>query len=321
MRFLKIIQYIVPFLVFVSIFNCSKDSKKITSPAEKPEYSLVFDHGDGELCYYPRVSSNGRYLAIEREEIVSPPGYVSHIWLHDINTGETHQLTSNPDDGYYDDRNLRFSDDDSKIYFLRTHWRLNGTYKRTLCRIAFEGSEKNAEQLLDGGMSIYCFDLLPHESRLLIAYYNLVNLEYHTGFLNLETSSITQLTHLAGQRHNCLVPLPDGSGFIASSGLAGSDLFSYKLTRHNFNAKPSEHLDWPSLEYLVWELSIDKKGNRLIVHQGVCNKSLTHSVSLEGGSADRLLTEYWLPRDAFWGPDDYIYFTVYGNVMRYGPLD
>ena len=67
-------------------------------------------------------------------------------------------------------------------------------------------------------------------------------------------------------------------------------------------------------------LSINPKGDRLLVHQGVCTESATHSLPLSGGSATRLLTEYSTPRDAIWGPDDYIYFTENGNVMRYSPF-
>ncbi|MCD4730763.1 MAG: hypothetical protein K8R74_09200 [Bacteroidales bacterium] len=169
-------------------------------------------------------------------------------------------------------------------------------------------------------MHIYRFDYIPGDSRLLIAYYNKAILEYNTGFLNLETGNITLLEHLEGRRHNCLVPLPDGSGFIASTGLSGSDLFTYKLTRHNFDAQPSEQFTSPTLEYIVWVLSVNPGGERLLVHQGVCTKSSTHSLPLSGGSATQHLTEYSLPRDAFWGTDDYIYFTVDGSVMRYGPF-
>lgn len=322
MRFINFIKLAIPALLVLSVFNCSKDSEKVTNPiaAGQPEYSLVFDHGKGELCYYPRISSNGRYLAFEREEIVSPPGYVAHIWVYDMTSGEARKLTNNPVEGYYDDRNLRFAEADSVIYFLRTHWHPDGTYERTLCRIPLHGSEEDVEQLSDGGMRIYYFDLMPLDSRLLIAYCSQDRLDYHTGFLNLETGNITSLKHLAGQRHNCFVSLPDGSGFIASTGLSGSDLFTYKLTRHNFDAQPSEQFTFPNLIYLVWVLSINPEGDRLLVHQGVCTKSLTHSLPLSGGSATQLLTEYSLPRDAFWGPDKYIYFTIDGDVMRYGPF-
>jgi len=143
MRCQKIMKCIIPLLVFVSIFNCSKDPKEVIGPPANPEYSQVFSHGDGDLCYYPRISSDGQYLAIEREEIVSPPGYVAHIWVNDISTAEARQLTGNPDVGYYDDRNLRFTKDGSEVYFLRTHWRLNGTYNRTLCRIPLPAAGQN----------------------------------------------------------------------------------------------------------------------------------------------------------------------------------
>jgi len=322
MTFINFIKLAIPALLVLSLCNCSKDSNKLTNPiiAGQPEYSLVFDHGNGELCYYPRISSNGRYLAFEREEIVSPPGYVAHIWVYDMSSGEARKLTDNPTEGYYDDRNLRFAEADSVIYFIRTHWHLNYTNERTLCRIPLHGSEEDVEQLPDGGMNIYCFDLIPRDCRLLIAYYNPNILEYHTGFLDLQTGNIALLQHMDGLRHNCFVSLPDGSGFIASTGLAGSNLFSYKLTRHNFDAQPSVQFTSPKLIYLVWVLSINPTGDRLLVHQGVCTKSLTHSIPLSGGSTIQLLTEYSLPRDALWGLDKYIYFTIAGNIMRYGPL-
>ena len=284
------------------------------------EYSLVFNHGNAELCYYPRVSSNGQYLAIEREEIVSPPGYVAHIWVYDMSSEEIRQLTNNPDEGYYDDRNLRFTEDNSAIYFLRTHWHLDGTHERSLCRIPLYGNEDDVEQLSDGGMYIYSFDFLPNDSRLLIAYYNQNDLEYYTGFINIETNIITALNHLNGKKHNCMVPMPDGSGFIGFTGFPDSDLFSYSLTRHNFNMQPSEDIIFQELEYIVWVLSINPGNDSLLVHQGVCTKSLTHSLPLSGGTAKQFLTEYGLPRDALWGSDNYLYFTVNGDVMRYGPL-
>ena len=71
----KMIHSILLMFLFISGSNCSKDSIQLNDPmtADYPEYSIVFDHGNAELCYYPRVSSNGRYLAVEREEIVFPP--------------------------------------------------------------------------------------------------------------------------------------------------------------------------------------------------------------------------------------------------------
>lgn len=285
-----------------------------------PEYSIVFNHWNGDLCYYPRVSSNGQYIAIEREEIVSSPGFVAHIWVYDMSLEEICQITTNPDEGYYDDRNLRFTEDNSIIYFLRTHWKPDGTYERFLCRVPRNGDEDDVEQLSDGGMFIYSFDILPDNANLLIAYYDENNDEYYTGLLNIGTNNINELNHLTGEIHNSMVTMPEGIGFIGYTGLLGDDLFSYKITKHYFNMQESEELDFQELQHIVWVLSINPDNDSLLVHQGVCTQSLTHAIPLSGGAAKQYLTEYNPPRDAVWGPDNYIYFTVDGNVMRYGPL-
>jgi len=302
MKFIKNLWHIILIVFLLFTLSCNKDSEQITNPTtnSQPEYSKVFDHGQGDLCYYPQVATKGRYVAIEREEIVSPPGYVAHIWLYDMLLGNIRQLTTNPDEGYYDDRNLRFAEDDTYIYFLRIHWHADGSWDRRFCRIPIDGSEDDVEQMPGNEMQIYQFDILSNDSTMLIAYYNQNTQEYHTGFLNIQTGNITSFNHLKGQRHNCLVPLPDESGFIASTGSPGSDLFSYKITRHMFNGQLSEVYANPPLEYIVWTLSINPSANRLLVHQGVCTKSKTHYVPLSDGTATQILTDYNIPCDASW---------------------
>jgi len=317
------IRYTILLIFFLILIGCDKDLKQITNPSvvADPEFSTVFNHGQGDLCYYPRASNNGRYIAIEREEIVSPPGYVAHIWLYDLNSASICQMTTNPSEGKYDDRNLRFNREDTFIYFLRTHWYEDGTYDQSFCRIPVNGTEQDVELVPDNNMIIYRFDFLPTALKILVAYYNPETKEYYTGLLNLVTSNISVLNYLTGQRHNALVPLPDGSGFIAATGSPGAELSSYKIKSHYFDGRPSHEYSNPQLDYIVWTLSINPAGDKLLVHQGVCTKSKTHCISIVDENPIQILTEYNLPRDVSWGADSYIYFTVNGDVMRYGKID
>ncbi|MBN2070929.1 MAG: hypothetical protein JW814_05680 [Candidatus Krumholzibacteriota bacterium] len=307
-------------LILFTLCGCG-DSKSVTSPEEniEPEYSLVFDHEQGDLFYYPRLSNGGRYLAIEREEVIYPTHYASHIWVRDMRTGAARQLTENPADGNHDDRNLRFAEGDTTIYFTRIHWRSDNTYELSLCRVPVAGSEQDVEEVPDGGMMIYHFDFLPGEAGLLVAFYDPDLKVYNMGFLDLNSGIITPINGLNGKRHNCFAPLPDGSGFITSMAAPDVDLSYYKLILFTFDGQTSVEIDFFDTGYITWVISTDPRGERLLVHQGVCRSSLTGYVLLSDGSMTQVLTEYSLPRDAVWGSDDHIYFTVDGNVMRYGP--
>jgi len=319
---LPLISYILAFIILITL-SCKEKSNHIINSVSniQPDYLTVFEHDAGDLCYYPKAANKKPFVAIEREEIVSPPGYVAHIWLYDMGKKTIRQMTTNPEEGKYDDRNLRFNQDDTYIYFIRTHWHADGSNDKFLCRIPIDGDEQDVEYIPINEMTIYCFDFLPDDSKLLIAYYNSSTKEHNTGFLNLSSNHITTLNHLYGHRHNCMVPLPDSSGFIASTGIPSSSLFSYEIKRHYFNGQTSEIFQNPPLTHIVWTLAINPAGDKLLVHQGVCTKSKTHYIPINDGTSTPILTEYTLPRDASWGTDSYIYFTSDGNVMRYGIIN